>query len=167
MISKFLELKENSKDFIEKMNYIFWLTFFLRLVLSLILVISAQRFFSIYKIEYTEINQLAFYFLGLEYVIAGMILSYGLVLRLESKTIKVFKASLIRFVVEISLIYLLLFNYGILAAAVILLISRYVETLVTYFFIRNQGIFHFSGIILLCFFVITAYSLLQMLAIFK
>jgi len=71
----------------------------------------------------------------------------------------------VRFGVELSLIYLILLDYGIMAAALILLIARYIETVVTYLFIRNQRIFHFSGVLLLCFLLIVVYSLFQLLAI--
>ena len=165
MLSKFLELKNNTKDFAVKMNSIFWGTFLLRLSLFAILALLVQHIFLIYKIENSGVHQLIFYFLGVEFIIAGMILIYGIILRLEKTTSKVFKASLVRFGVELSLIYLILLDYGIMAAALILLIARYIETVVTYLFIRNQRIFHFSGVLLLCFLLIVVYSLFQLLAI--
>ena len=118
-----------------------------------------QYFFLIYKIEDNEINQFIFYVLGLEYVIAGMILGYGIVLRLDKTTNKVLTASIARFVVELTLIYLILLDYGIMAAALILLIARYVETVTTYLLIRKQRIFKKSGFILLSFIPIIIYSI--------
>ena len=165
MMSKFLELKNNARDFSVKMGSIFWGTFFLRLLLFAILVLLVQYIFLIYKIDNSEVHQLIFYVLGIEFIIAGMILIYGIILRLSKTTTKVFKASLMRFGVELSLIYLILLDYGIIAAALILLIARYVETLVTYLFIRNQRIFHFSGVLLLCFLLIVVYFVFQLLAI--
>ena len=148
MMSKFLELKNDIKDFSTKMNAIFYGTFFLRLFSFAVLSSLMQYFFLIYKIEDNEINHFIFYVLGLEYVIAGMILSYGIILRLDKKTNKVLIASIVRFVVELTLIYLILLDYGIMAAALILLVARYVETVVTYFFIRRQRIFNKSGFVL-------------------
>jgi len=165
MMSKFLELKNNTKDFSVQMNSIFLGTFLLRLSLFAILALIVRYIFFIYKIENSEVNQLIFYVLGIEFIIAGMILIYGIVLRLDKKTSKVFIASLLRFGVELSLIYLILLDYGITAAALILLIARYVETVVMYIFIRNQRIFHFSGVLLLCFLLIVIYILFQLLAI--
>jgi hypothetical protein len=150
-MSKFLELKNNSKDFSTKMNAIFYGTFFLRLFSFVFLSLLVQYFFLIYKIEDNEINQFIFYVLGLEYVIAGMILSYGIVLRLDKTTKKVLIASIVRFIVELTLIYLILLEYGIMAAALILLIARYVETVLTYLFISRQRIFNKSGFILFIF----------------
>ena len=110
-----------------------------------------QYFFLIYKIEDNEVSQFVFYVLGLEYVVAGIILSYGIVLRLDKTTNKVLIASIIRFVIELTLIYLILLNYGIMAAALIMLLARYIETVASYLFIRRQGIFNNSGLILLGF----------------
>jgi hypothetical protein len=151
MMSKFLELKSNVKDFSTKMNAIFYGAFFLRLSLFVVLSLLVQYFFLIYKIESNAINQFIFYVLGLEYVIAGMILCYGIILRLDKTTNKVLIASIVRFVVEITLIYLILMDYGIVAAALILLISRYVETVTTYLYIRRQRIFNQSGFVLFAF----------------
>jgi O-antigen/teichoic acid export membrane protein len=165
MMSNFLELKNNTNDFSIKMGTIFWGTFLLRFSIMIILTLLAQYFFLIYKIENNEVNQFVFYVLGIEYLIAGMILVYGIILRLNKTTSKVLYASLIRFGVELTLIYLILFDYGIMAAALILLMARYVETVVTYLFIRNQRFFHFSGILLLCFIFVIFYYTFQLLVI--
>jgi O-antigen/teichoic acid export membrane protein len=163
MMSKFLELKNNVQDFSTKMNAIFYGTFFLRLFSFAILSLLMHYLFLIYKIEYNEINQFIFYVLGLEYVIAGMILCYGIILRLNKKTNKVLIASIVRFVVELTLIYLILLDYGIMAAALILLVARYVETVATYFFIRRQRIFNKSAIIMSIFIPIIAYYSIKLL----
>jgi len=165
MMSKFLELKNNAKDFQVKMTSIFWGTFLFRLALFAILALLVRYIFLIYKIENSEVNQFIFYVLGIEFIISGMILIYGIILRLDKTTNKVFQASLVRFGVELSLIYLILLDYGIIAAALILLIARYIETVVTYLFIRNQRIFHLSGVLLVCFLLIVVYLLFQLLAI--
>ena len=131
------------------MNAIFSVTFLLRLFLFAIVSLLMQYFFLIYSIEDNEVNQFIFYVLGLEYVIAGMIISFGIILRLNKTTNKVLITSIVRFVVELTLIFLILLDYGIMAAALILLVARYVETVVTYFFIKKHRIFKKSGFVLL------------------
>ena len=106
-----------------------------------------------------------FYVLGLEYIVAGMINIYGIILRLESNTRKVLNASLTRFAVEIILIYLILLEYGIMGAALILLIARYIETLVTYLYARNRKLFPFSWLLLVLFFLAIIYYFNKMLLI--
>jgi hypothetical protein len=91
-----------------------------------------------------------------------MILSYGIVLRVDKTTNKVLTASIARFVVELTLIYLILIDYGIIAAALILLIARYVETVSTYLFIRQQRIFYMSGLILFSFIFPIIYFLFKL-----
>jgi hypothetical protein len=116
-----------------------------------------QYFFLIYKIEDNEVSQFVFYVLGLEYVVAGIILSYGIVLRLDKTTNKVLIASIIRFVIELTLIYLILLNYGIMAAALIMLLARYIETVASYLLIRRQRVFNNSGLVLLGFIPLIVY----------
>ena len=157
MMSKFLELKNDIKDFSAKMNAIFYGTFFLRLSLFIALSLLMQYFFLIYKIEDNEVSQFVFYVLGLEYVVAGIILSYGIVLRLDKTTNKVLIASIIRFVIELTLIYLILLNYGIMAAALIMLLARYIETVASYLLIRRQRVFNNSGLVLLGFIPLIVY----------
>ncbi len=70
MMSKFLELKNNTEDFSAKMNSIFWGTFFLRLLLFAILASLVQYIFLIYKIENSQVHQLIFYVLGLERLVS-------------------------------------------------------------------------------------------------
>lgn len=162
MMSKFLELKENIIDFSKQIGTIFVYSFLLRLILFAAVVILIEYIFLAYNIENSGVNQFIFYVLGIEFIIAGMILIYGIVLRLENNTKKVFKASLIRFAVELFLIYLILFDFGILAAALILLIARYIETLATYFFVRKEGIFYLSRALLFVFLLIILYFILQL-----
>jgi hypothetical protein len=50
-----------------------------------------------------------------------------------------------------------------MAAALILLVARYVETVATYFFIRRQRIFNKSAIILSIFIPIIAYYSIKLL----
>jgi peptidoglycan biosynthesis protein MviN/MurJ (putative lipid II flippase) len=91
-----------------------------------------------------------------------MILSYGIVLRLDKTTKKVLIASIVRFIVELALIYLILLEYGIMAAALILLIARYVETVLTYLLISRQRIFNKSGFILFIFVLPILYYLYKL-----
>lgn len=162
MMSKFLELKEKTTDFSKKINAIFLYSFLLRLTLFAMLALLMQYVFFAYNIDKSVVNKFIFYVLGIEFIIAGMILIYGIILRLEKNTKKVFKASLTRFIIELILIYLILFDYGIMAAAMILLVARYVETVVTYSFVRKQGFFHLSGVLLLILLSIIFYFLFQL-----
>ena len=77
-----------------------------------------------------------------------MILSFGIILRLNKTTNKVLVTSIVRFVVELTLIFLILLDYGILAAALILLVARYAETVTTYLLIIRQGILKRTGFLL-------------------
>jgi O-antigen/teichoic acid export membrane protein len=167
MMSKFLELKNMPRDFVKKMRSIFWSMFIFRLLIFTVLAILIKYIFMIYNLDNTKVNQFVFYILGIEFVIAGMILIYGIILRLENTTYKVFQASFIRFGVELSLIYLILLDYGVIAAALILLVSRYIETAITFFFVRSQKIFNYSSVILLFFSVLVVYSSLQLKVVYS
>ena len=167
MMSKFLELKEQTKIFKQNISAIFWSMLFFRLIIFSILVLLLRYIFMIYNLDNTKVNQFIFYTLGIEFIIAGMILIYGIILRLEKATYKVFQVSIVRFCVELSLIYLILFDFGVMAAALILLVSRYIETLTTYFFVRGQEIFKFSSTLLFFFLVVVIYCFMQFLAIFS
>jgi len=162
MMSKFLELKNNATDFALKMTSIFWGTFILRLSLFAILALLVQYIFLVYNIENSEVHQLIFYVLGIEFIIAGMILIYGIILRLDKTTSKVFSASLVRFGVELILIYLILLDYGIFAAALILLIARYIETVITYLYVIKEGVFRSHFLLILCFFPVIIYCLYRL-----
>lgn len=167
MMSKFLELKNMPRDFVKKMRSIFWSMFIFRLLIFTVLAILIKYIFMIYNLDNTKVNQFVFYILGIEFVIAGMILIYGIILRLENTTYKVFQASFIRFGVELSLIYLILLDYGVIAAALILLVSRYIETAITFFFVRSHKIFNYSSVILLFFSVLVVYSSLQLKVVYS
>jgi len=153
MMSKFLEYKISSDGFAKKMMTIFYGTFFLRLVLLIVLTLISQYFFILYKLESNEINRLIFNILGIEFVLAGVMISYGLVLKLDKNTNKLFFIGLIRFSIELLLIYLILIDYGILAAALILLLARYVETVTGYFIIRSRNIFNYTGLVIAIFII--------------
>ena len=156
MMSEFLNLKNNINDFTAKINTIFIGVFILRLTLFGFAILLIEYFFLIYKIENSSVNRFVFYLLGLEFIVAGMISVYGINLRLENTTKKVLNASLVRFVVEISLIYLILIDYGIMAAALILFIARSAETIVTYLYCFRDGLFR-SHVILILLLVPTIY----------
>ena len=158
-----IELKNNTKTFTKKINAIFYGTFALRFFSLLAFIVLMKYFFIIYKIENNEINQFIFYVLGIEYVIAGMILSYGVILKLEKSTIKILIASFVRFVIEVLLIYFLLIEYGIMAAAVILLVARYTETVTTYLLIIRQGILNWTGFLLVIWALPVLYFLSKLL----
>jgi O-antigen/teichoic acid export membrane protein len=143
MMSQFLDLKNTVLDFSSKLSIIFFGMLFLRLGIFILMLLVIDYFFLIYKLENNSVNQFIFYVLGLEYVIAGMIMIYGINLRLENNTKKVLMASLARFIVELTLIYYILIDYGIMAAALILLIARFVETSITYIYCLRGGLFHY------------------------
>ena len=163
MMSQFLDLKNTTKDFPSKLSNIFYGTLFLRLAIFLSVMLVIDYFFLIYKLDNNSINQFIFYVLGLEYVVAGMIMIYGINLRLESSTKKVLIASLARFVVEISLIYFILIDYGIMAAALILLIARFVETTITYAYCFREGLFRYHIFLIIMLLPIIYYFSLQMI----
>jgi O-antigen/teichoic acid export membrane protein len=166
MMSKFIELKDQSKDYVNNIRTIFWSMLLLRLVIFAFLALTLSYIFIIYNLDNTKVNQFIFYVLGFEFIIAGMILVYGIILRLEKSTYKIFQISISRFCIELTLIYLILFDYGLMAAALILLISRYVETIAMYLFVRRTKIFNFSGVILTCFLVIVISSILKLKLIY-
>jgi O-antigen/teichoic acid export membrane protein len=158
MMSEFLDLKKNMIEFLEKMNTIFFSVLALRLAVFFFTLIFISYFFSLYKIDNNLENRYVFYFLSLEYLVAGMISIYGINLRLGNSTKKVLNASLVRFGVEVSLIYLILLDYGIVAAALILFIARSVETIVTYVYSFREGLFR-PHIFLILFLIPSIYYL--------
>ena len=126
------------------MNGIYYGFFTIRLFIYITLIFLIEYFFILYKLNDTDVNRLIFYILGFEFIIAGMMVSYSVLLNLRKTTVHTLYISLGRFTVEIILIYFLLFEYGVLAAALILLLSRYFETFVAYFFINNEKVFKFT-----------------------
>ncbi len=162
MMSKFLVMKNNTKEFSRNMNGIFYGALALRVFAFIVLASLAQFFFLIYKIEFNITNQFVFYVLGVEYVLAGMMLSYGIVLRLEKNTKKVLIASTIRFVIELLLIYLILWDYGIIGAAIILLLARYVETVISFGFVSKTETFKGTWFVLILFALVAAFLLMEM-----
>jgi hypothetical protein len=55
-----------------------------------------------------------------------------------------------------------LLEYGVMGAAIILLIARYVETLVTYLYVRNRTLFPYSWLLLVLLLLIIIYYLNKM-----
>jgi len=163
MMSKFLDLKNTTQDFSSKLSVIFLSMLFLRLGIFILMLLVIDYFFLIYKLDNNSVNQFIFYVLGLEYVIAGMIMIYGINLRLENNTKKVLIASLVRFSVEIALIYFILIDYGIMAAALILVIARFVETFVTYIYCFRDGLFRYHVFLIIILIPIIYYFSFQMI----
>ena len=162
MMSQFLDLKKYSDMFSKSLNTIFIGVLFLRTSLYFLLLFLVDHLFLLYKLSNSEVNKFIFYVLGIEYIVAGMLTIYGIILKLESNTRKVLNASLIRFATEIVLIYFILLEYGVMGAAIILLIARYVETLVTYLYVRNRTIFPYSWLLLVLFLLTIIYYLNKM-----
>jgi len=157
MMSQFLDLNKYSDQFSKSLNTIFIGVLFIRTSLYFLLLFLVEHLFLLYNLSNSEINKFIFFVLGLEYIAAGMLTIYGIILKLESNTRKVLNASLIRFASEILLIYLILLEYGVMGAAIILLIARYVETLVTYLYVRNRKLFPYSWLLLVLLLVIIIY----------
>ena len=163
MMSQFLDLKNTTQDFSSKLSVIFYGMLFLRLGIFIFMLLVIDYFFLIYKLDNNSVNQFIFYVLGLEYVVAGMIMIYGINLRLEDNTKKVLIASLTRFSVEVTLIYFILIDYGIMAAALILLIARFVETSVTYIYCFRSGLFRYHAFLIIILISIIYYFSFQMI----
>lgn len=163
MMATFLEIKNNDKNYSSKLGEIFFGTLLLRLSLFFSILLINDYFFLIYKLDNNSVNQFIFYVLGFEFVIAGMIMVYGINLKLSTNTVKILTASLARFFVEIILIYLILIDYGIMAAAMILLVARFAETAITYIFCFRDGLFRFHSFILFIFVPIIVYFSYQMI----
>jgi O-antigen/teichoic acid export membrane protein len=128
LTSKFVELKNNFHYFEKIQNLIYYMVFFTRAAIYIFLIFLIEYFFEIYKINITNNLTLVYLILGLEYVIAGVMESYGVLLLLHDNTYKQLYVSLLRVFVEGLFIYLLLFDYGVVGAALVLLLSRYFET---------------------------------------
>ena len=157
MMSKFLELKNHGDEFFKNLNTIYFGILFLRTSLYLVFLFLVDYLFLLYKLSNSEANKFIFFVLGLEYVVAGLSSIYGIILRLEGNTRKVLNVSLVRFTVELVLLYFLLLKYGIMGAALVLLIARYVEILVSYLYVRNLKLFPYSWLFLVLFFLAIIY----------
>jgi len=147
--SKFIALKDNYKKWALAVISLFYGGVLIRVVVIIGAIFFSPYFFEIYKIEDTSLTRLVFYLLSAEFFIAGLMNNFGFVLRMEDTTRKVLMISLIRFVVELSLIYFLLPKYGVVAAALILLLARYVETCCAYLLLINKRFLRHTVIFLI------------------
>lgn len=163
LTSKFVTIQKDKNKFIKVMNILYYGTFIIRVSIYLVMILMLKYFFIIYKLDDNITNRLVFYILGLEFVVAGIMNSFGVLLTLKTTTKYILYISIGRFIVEISLIYLLLLHYGILGAALILLLSRFFETTLSYAIIKKDKVikFGFLNIILILPFVI--YFILEVL----
>jgi len=156
MISKFNEMKSNVKYLESTINSIFNSTFLIRFSISVILWLYVGHIFDLYNIEVNSQTNLIFKYLILEFILANLIMCFGIYLRLETNTRKIFYASSIRFFVEITLIFLFIEEFGAEMAAIILLIGRLVETIASYFLTKKDHAVNLSGTILVIFICIVA-----------
>lgn len=156
LTSRLIELKNNTARFIVAINILYYGSYIARIFVYLIFVLLVEYFFILFKINDSYESRMIFYILGLEYVIAGLASVYGVLFSLESKTLKLFYASGIRFFIETILIFLILPHYGAIGAAIILLISRSSETIVFYLMMRSQKTIKYPilGLVILLPFVI-------------
>ena len=149
LTSKFVEMKNDQNKFKKVLNSIYYGTLIVRIFIYIIMIVFIEYLFIIYNLENSYINKLLVFILGIEFIVAGMMTVYGTLLSLKTDTKKLFYTSLGRFFLECILIYFFLFEYGILGAALILLLSRYFETILAYLFIRKEKVLKFTFISLL------------------
>jgi len=71
--------------------------------------------------------------IGAEFILAGNMSIYGWLIMHKDSTLQLLYISILRFLVELGLIYLILVKFGILGAALVLLLSRFFELIFTYF----------------------------------
>jgi O-antigen/teichoic acid export membrane protein len=163
LISRFIELKDNVKKFNIAINGIFYATFLMRLVIYISMIFTAEYLFIAYKIDSSEINNTLLYILGLEFLVAGIMTNYGLLLNLKTSTKNILYISIVRFIIELTLIYLLLISYGILGAGLVLLLSRYSETVMAYFINKKDNIIKYDPLLLVLISPFVIYSSMRVL----
>jgi len=161
LTSKFITFKENEKKFKLVMNSLYYSNLIIRTLIYIVLIMTIKYFFMIYKLDNMYINHLIFYILGFEFIIAGIMDNYGIVLNLGKSTKNLLYIGIIKMTFELVLIYYLLFDYGVLAAALIVLLSRYFTVFISYFFIRKNEIFKLSFIIIMILLPIVFYFLAE------
>jgi len=157
LISKLIEKRNDKVKFKKIINTIFYGMITTRLMLYFSLILFMDIIFSIYKIDDDDVNQLIVYILGAEFVVAGLMVVYGVLLQLEKNTKYIFYISLSRFIFELTLIFLILMEYGVLAAALIFLLSRYLETLIASFVVAKDGVVEYSRATVLFFLPVMVY----------
>ena len=147
LLSKFIAIKNESiNEYKFIMNNLYYASFFLRILIYVTLLFLSDYFFMIYKIEQTYIYGLIFSILGFEFIIAGMMTVYGTILNTNKSNKYLLYTSIIRFAVELSLIYLILFEHGILGASLIFMVSRMIETFSAYYFVQKKEVLRFDYI---------------------
>ncbi len=162
LLSKFIEMKNNNILYYKyALNNLYYYTLIARIVIYLSLMLVSDYFFLIYKIEILSLYTFSFAVLGFEFVLAGIMSLFGTILNTNKSTKKLLFISSIRFTLEIILIYYLLIDYGIVAAVLILLMSRYFEIIIAYLFVRREKIISMLSlhiIIILPFIMYSAYK---------
>jgi len=150
LLSKFIEIKNiDIQHYKRVMNKLFFAIFFMRSFLYISLLFLSNYFFLLYKIEISSLNSMIFAILGFEFIIAGIMTHYGTLLSTNLSTKYLLFTSVMRFILELLLIYFVLFLYGILGAAFILLVSRFFESLSAYYFVQKEKILKYDFVILL------------------
>lgn len=144
--SRFVEMRNNKKKFQIVINAIYYGTLIMRIFIYGMVILFIKYLFMIYNLDDNYINKLLVSILGIEFIIAGMMSIYGTLISLKTNTKQLVYISVGRFFLECILIYLILFEYGILGAALILLLSRYFETFLAYLFIRKENVLKFTFI---------------------
>ncbi len=145
LLSKFITIKNgNLNKYKIVMNNLYYGSIFLRALMYILLILLNKYFFLLFKIEQSSTNNLIYAILGFEFVIAGIMTLYGAILNTKKTTRNLLYISTMRFVFEMCLIYFILFEYGIIGAALILLLSRYFELLCAYFFIKKERVLKYA-----------------------
>jgi len=164
LLSKFITVKNESiNEYKFIMNKIYYASFFLRIVIYVILLILSDYFFLIYKIEQIFLYGLIFSILGFEFIIAGIMIVYGTILNTNKSSKYLLYTSIIRFIIELLLIYFILFKYGILGASLIFMVSRFIETLSAYYFVKKEEVLKFDYMCILVLIPFIIYFCLKLL----
>jgi len=147
LLSKFIQIKnENISHYNYSLNNLYYYTLLCRTIIYLFLIVLVDYFFLIYKIQTLDFYTFIFLILGFEFILAGIMSLFGIILTTNKSTKYLLYVSSLRFVLEIVLIYYLLIDYGIVAAGLIMLISRSFEIIIAYFFVRKEKIIKKLGL---------------------
>jgi len=158
MLSSFNKLKRDSSEFKKNIRGIFYYSLVLRVLAGFLIYIFWEVLFNLFNIEDNKLHFTVLVLLTLEYTIAGLSQSYGLIIKLGDSTKDLLKSSLLRFVFELTLIIIFLQKYGIIAAALILVFARYVETVALYYFSNKEYKMHNLILIIIIFLIVFSIS---------
>jgi len=142
MTSKFMELSSSKTLLRRTLEKILYYSFGARFAILTLLIIFNNEFLGIYGINNDKEIQLVSIIFGLEFLISGVIHCYNVPLRLEKKTLTIFKIAFFRALFELILIFTLLEELGVVGAAIVFLFSRIFETIVAYLYVLRFKLFN-------------------------